>query len=148
MFAVFHYSQVVRYFVVGRTHRLGKVYFFKIARCALGLIVYFKIWQRNLHVIYIFKVSALIIYCYWNPDDLLRSNDYSYNECKSSLKAILLNKVVVGKGCKLLHDDATLTAPPAGYNSVGKFNTQSFDFGPDAAKTVVGPWRKRKKLES
>ena len=49
---------------------------------------------------------------------LTRSNDYSHNDCKSSLKAILLNKVVVGKGCKLLQDNTSLTAPPAGYDSV------------------------------
>ena len=48
----------------------------------------------------------------------LRSNDYSHNDCKSSLKAILLNKVVVGKGCKLLQDNTSLTAPPTGYDSV------------------------------
>jgi len=47
-----------------------------------------------------------------------KSNDYSHNDCKSSLKAILLNKVVVGKGCKLLQDNTTLTAPPTGYDSV------------------------------
>jgi hypothetical protein len=47
-----------------------------------------------------------------------RSNDYSSNECKSPLKAILLNKVVVGKGCKMLQDNTTLTAPPPGFDSV------------------------------
>jgi hypothetical protein len=53
---------------------------------------------------------------------LIRSNDYSHNDCKSSLKAILLNKVVVGKGCKLLQDNTSLTAPPAGYDSVSFFS--------------------------
>ena len=52
---------------------------------------------------------------------LIRSNDYSHNDCKSSLKAILLNKVVVGKGCKLLQDNTSLTAPPTGYDSVSFF---------------------------
>ncbi|KAF9479970.1 ADP-ribosylation, partial [Pholiota conissans] len=47
-----------------------------------------------------------------------KSNDYSQNDCKSNLKAILLNKVVVGKGCKLLQDNTSLTAPPAGFDSV------------------------------
>ncbi|TFK69964.1 ADP-ribosylation [Pluteus cervinus] len=47
-----------------------------------------------------------------------KSNDYSSNDCKSPYKAILLNKVVVGKGCKLLHDNTSLTAPPAGFDSV------------------------------
>ncbi|RXW20692.1 hypothetical protein EST38_g5156 [Candolleomyces aberdarensis] len=47
-----------------------------------------------------------------------KSNDYSHNDCKSNLKAILLNKVVVGKGCKMLQDNTSLTAAPAGYDSV------------------------------
>ncbi|KAJ7472738.1 hypothetical protein FB451DRAFT_1469698 [Mycena latifolia] len=47
-----------------------------------------------------------------------KSNDYSHNDCTSTLKAILLNKVIVGKGCKLTHDNTSLTAPPAGYDSV------------------------------
>lgn len=47
-----------------------------------------------------------------------RSNDYSSNDCKSSLKAMLLNKVIVGKGCKMLHDNTSLQAPPAGFDSV------------------------------
>ncbi|KAE9387030.1 ADP-ribosylation [Gymnopus androsaceus JB14] len=47
-----------------------------------------------------------------------KSNDYSRNDCRSSLKAVLLNKVVVGKGCKLTQDNVTLTAPPQGYDSV------------------------------
>ncbi|PVF95500.1 ADP-ribosylation [Serendipita vermifera] len=36
----------------------------------------------------------------------------------SSLKAMLLTKVVVGKGKKLLQGDVTLTSPPPGFNSV------------------------------
>ncbi|KXN81212.1 hypothetical protein AN958_05727 [Leucoagaricus sp. SymC.cos] len=47
-----------------------------------------------------------------------KSNDYSQNDCKSNLKAIVLNKVVVGKGYKLTHDLTTLTSPPQGYDSV------------------------------
>ncbi|KAF7321666.1 PARP catalytic domain-containing protein [Mycena kentingensis (nom. inval.)] len=47
-----------------------------------------------------------------------KSNDYSHNDCSSNLKAILLNKVIVGRGCKLIHDSTSLTAPPAGYDSV------------------------------
>ncbi|KAF8805453.1 ADP-ribosylation, partial [Phlegmacium glaucopus] len=47
-----------------------------------------------------------------------KSDDYSHNDCQSQLKAILLNKVVVGKGRKLLQDDTSLTSPPAGYDSV------------------------------
>ncbi|KAF5390904.1 hypothetical protein D9757_004029 [Collybiopsis confluens] len=47
-----------------------------------------------------------------------KSNDYSTNENRCSLKAMLLNKVIVGKGCKLTQDNTILTAPPAGYDSV------------------------------
>jgi len=50
-----------------------------------------------------------------------RSNDYSYNESVSNWKALLLNKVVVGKGMKLVLDDPTLTEPPPGYDSVSIF---------------------------
>jgi len=34
------------------------------------------------------------------------------------LNAILLNKVVVGKGYKILNDNPSMTGPPAGYDSV------------------------------
>lgn len=47
-----------------------------------------------------------------------KSNDYVTNGSSSQLQAMLLNKVVVGKGCKMTHDNTTLTAPPAGYDSV------------------------------
>ncbi|KAF6755456.1 hypothetical protein DFP72DRAFT_811701 [Ephemerocybe angulata] len=47
-----------------------------------------------------------------------KSNDYSHNDCKSNLKAILLNKVIVGKGCKMLQDNTSLTSAPAGFDSV------------------------------
>ncbi|KII92751.1 hypothetical protein PLICRDRAFT_172803 [Plicaturopsis crispa FD-325 SS-3] len=47
-----------------------------------------------------------------------KSNDYAQNKATSNLKAMLLNKVVVGKGYKLTHDNTTLSAPPAGYDSV------------------------------
>lgn len=48
-----------------------------------------------------------------------KANDYSRNSPQSSnLKALLLSKVVVGKGCKMKHDNPTLTAPPAGFDSV------------------------------
>ncbi|KAF8630179.1 hypothetical protein AX15_003058 [Amanita polypyramis BW_CC] len=49
-----------------------------------------------------------------------KSNDYSSNGsgCKSPLKAVLLNKVVVGRGYKMLRDSSTLTAPPSGFDSV------------------------------
>ncbi|KAF9643753.1 hypothetical protein BDM02DRAFT_1355394 [Thelephora ganbajun] len=48
-----------------------------------------------------------------------KSNDYSYNEgITSDWKALLLNKVVVGKGIKLTQDNTNLTQPPSGYDSV------------------------------
>jgi len=47
-----------------------------------------------------------------------KSNDYSTNIKPSRYKAIILNKVVVGKGCKMTQDNTTLTAPPPGYDSV------------------------------
>jgi len=47
-----------------------------------------------------------------------KSDGYSSNGCQSSLKGVLLNKVIVGKGCKLLKDNPSLTAPPQGYDSV------------------------------
>lgn len=47
-----------------------------------------------------------------------KSNDYSSNIKPSRQKAILLNKVVVGKGYKMTQDNTRLTAPPPGYDSV------------------------------
>ncbi|KAG6335683.1 hypothetical protein ID866_3417 [Astraeus odoratus] len=47
-----------------------------------------------------------------------KSNDYSTNMKPSNLKAILLNKVVVGKGYKMTQDNSSLTGPPPGYDSV------------------------------
>lgn len=51
-------------------------------------------------------------------DDAVRSNDYSSNKSTSPYKAILLNKVIVGKGYKVTENNTSLTAPPAGYDSV------------------------------
>ncbi|KAE9387033.1 ADP-ribosylation [Gymnopus androsaceus JB14] len=47
-----------------------------------------------------------------------KANDYSDNKSPSSLRAILLNQVVVGKQYKLLYNNVTLTKPPPGYDSV------------------------------
>jgi len=47
-----------------------------------------------------------------------KSNDYSSNVKPSKQKAILLNKVVVGKGYKMTQDNTKLTAAPPGYDSV------------------------------
>ena len=71
-----------------------------------------------------------------------RSNDYSRNESTSKWKALLLNKVVVGKGTKLSRDDPTLTQPPLGYDSVSIFGS-FFDEGADQELDPRGssPWR-------
>ena len=53
------------------------------------------------------------------PHHGFRLNDYSSNsDPNSPWKAILLTKVVVGKGYKMNKDDTTLTSPPAGFDSV------------------------------
>lgn len=48
-----------------------------------------------------------------------KSNDYSKNiGVSSELKALLLNKVVVGNGKKMINDDTSLTTAPSGFDSV------------------------------
>ncbi|KNZ77577.1 hypothetical protein J132_05111, partial [Termitomyces sp. J132] len=47
-----------------------------------------------------------------------KSHDYAKNGSKSPLKAILLNKVVVGNGYKLRTGNSNLKAPPSGFDSV------------------------------
>ncbi|PCH42126.1 ADP-ribosylation [Wolfiporia cocos MD-104 SS10] len=48
-----------------------------------------------------------------------KANDYSQDtDSNALLKAILLNKVVVGKGCKMTRDNTSLKAPPSGFDSV------------------------------
>jgi hypothetical protein len=80
-----------------------------------------QVRQRYLYFIHVVEVSDMrsfraVFYSRAWP----RSNDYSENasSCNSQLKAILVNNVVVGKGYKMLQDDASLTAPPSGYDSV------------------------------
>ena len=46
------------------------------------------------------------------------SDGYSSNLGSSPLKAMLLNKVIVGRGHKTSVLDSSLTAPPSGYDSV------------------------------
>ncbi|KAJ3279132.1 hypothetical protein HK104_001722 [Borealophlyctis nickersoniae] len=46
-----------------------------------------------------------------------KSDDYSTSQ-NGHYKAMLLNRVVVGKAIKLTDDDETLTSPPAGHDSV------------------------------
>lgn len=62
-------------------------------------------WGRFGHGIYTSSTSS-------------KSNDYSTNVNSSKLKAILLNKVIVGKGYKMTQDNTSLTTPPTGYDSV------------------------------
>jgi len=47
-----------------------------------------------------------------------KSNDYSQNLGKSPWKAVILNKVVVGRGYKMKQDNSSLVAAPNGYDSV------------------------------
>jgi len=50
-----------------------------------------------------------------------KSNDYVRNEdaaANSALRAILLNKVLVGKGFKVKTNQVSLSEPPKGYDSV------------------------------
>lgn len=65
-----------------------------------------------------------------------KSNDYSNNVKPSRQKAILLNKVVVGKGYKMTQDNTTLTAPPPGYDSVCFRGIFGCPLGVDCAWTI------------
>ncbi|KLO05182.1 ADP-ribosylation [Schizopora paradoxa] len=49
-----------------------------------------------------------------------KSDDYSQNngQVQSQWKALLLNKVVVGRGHRLTQGDTTLTNPPIGFDSI------------------------------
>jgi len=47
-----------------------------------------------------------------------KSDELSENIGHSNLKALVLNKVIVGEGCKVTQDNTTLKAPPKGYDSV------------------------------
>lgn len=59
---------------------------------------------------------------------LIRSDSYARHAGPKSspYKAMLLNKVVVGKGYKVTSNEPSLRAPPPGYDSV------SFEFGLDS----------------
>ena len=52
-----------------------------------------------------------------------KSDDYASNTGKSSSKAMLLNKVVVGNGCKMTENSDKLTSPPPGYDSASDKNS-------------------------
>ncbi|KAG9022489.1 hypothetical protein FS842_006149 [Serendipita sp. 407] len=47
-----------------------------------------------------------------------KSDSYSTNGSTSSYKAIIMTKVVVGRGYKMTQNAQTLTAPPTGFHSV------------------------------
>jgi len=47
-----------------------------------------------------------------------KSDSFSSNCCTSDRKAMLLNKVAVGRGYKMITSDATMAEPPPGYDSV------------------------------
>lgn len=51
-----------------------------------------------------------------------RSDELSENISHSNLKALVLNKVIVGEGCKVTQDNTTLKTPPKGYDSVRTFD--------------------------
>jgi len=107
-----------------------------------------EVWGRDLHFIDFIKVrprsaervavermSNVAVFVF-------RSNDYSYNECVSNWKALLLNKVVVGKGMKLVIDDPTLTQPPTGYDSVSISGYHPMGVtDQELGSRGSGPWR-------
>ncbi|KAG8797253.1 hypothetical protein FRC17_007803, partial [Serendipita sp. 399] len=47
-----------------------------------------------------------------------KSESYTTNKTASPYKAMLMAKVIVGRGYKMTQDDTTRTTPPAGYHSV------------------------------
>ena len=105
--AVLHYQDLVQSQVLQGGYRLGEV------------------WDRDLHFVDLIKVRLRFIE--WTVAERVsnvaippyRSNDYSKNGRNTSKwKALLLNKVVVGRGMKLTQDNPTLTQPPPGYDSV------------------------------
>ena len=64
------------------------------------------------------QFSSTVLDLLSNGFGFLRSDSYSRNDCTSNWKAMLLNKVVVGKGYKMIFDNTTMTKPPAGFDSV------------------------------
>lgn len=62
-------------------------------------------WERYGKAIYSTRTSS-------------KANDYSRNSQSSSLKALLLNDVIIGKGSEISRDAPKMVAPPSGYDSV------------------------------
>jgi len=105
MFPVLYHQDFVRCLIFRQENELGEV------------------WSRYLHILDLIKVRAILLraHCSYHLTALvgfLRSDRYSRNDYKSNWKAMLLNKVVVGKGYKMTVDNTSLTQPPAGYDSV------------------------------
>ena len=87
-----------------------------------------EVWAWNLHFFDFIKVRPCLVG--WVVIErtfdvevfTFRSNDYSKNiGVDSEWKALLLNKVVVGNGKKLIQNDTSLTEPPTGFDSVSIF---------------------------
>ena len=107
VFVVLYHRFFVRYRVLQRGDGLGKV-----RGWDLYFVDFIKVCHRPVKWVVIEHTSNVAVF-----SD--RSNDYSVNDgVISDWKALLLNKVVVGNGAKLTHDDTTLTRPPRGYDSV------------------------------
>ena len=105
VFLVLHYQDFIRYLLFRQENELGEV------------------WSGALHILDFVEVRAHFLRARWTNRltalvGFLRSDRYSRNDCTSNWKAMLLNKVVVGKGYKMTVDNTTLTKPPAGYDSV------------------------------
>ena len=131
MRAVFYHQNFLRSQLFQGVDRLGEV---RVRD--LHFVDFVKVCFRPVERIVIEHPPNIAI----SPD---RSNDYSRNVgITSSWKALLLNKVVVGKGMKLTQDDTTLTQPPSGYDSVSIFglvHNEDIDQGLGSCRS--GPWR-------
>lgn len=90
-----------------------------------------EVRSRDLHffnfvkvcVIFFMRVGACCLTAFVG---FRRSDRYSHNDCNSNWKAMLLNRVVVGRGYKMTVDNTTMTEPPAGYDSVSVVAPKSF----------------------
>ena len=109
MLIVLYYQVIIRYQVFQAGNGLGEV----------------RTW--DLHIVHFVQVRHLSIErvpgCVSDTEvSASRSNDYSKNVgINSELKALLLNKVVVGNGKKLIKGNTSLTTPPPGFDSVSTF---------------------------
>lgn len=127
MFVVFYYPELIRYHSMGKEDGMGTVshkaffhftlsdgwsIFANLVLDSERAFTRLRLPPSELASLVIFLSGSIYLRI------SIRSNDYSHNDCKSNLKAILLNKVVVGKGCKMLQDNTSLTSPPTGFDSV------------------------------